>query len=170
MKLILSDRPLALSFNGRNTHFFDLSSMKIAGCIGCFGCWTKTPGSCIIRDDAVKIYPLIAECDQIVYISRIRYGGYDSVMKTILERSIPIQKAFLRVLNGETHHLQRNVKQKEALIIDYGTEDPQEQTLFLELAQRNAYNMCFEKYRVVFTCEDDLEETVKKEVEEWEIF
>ena len=24
---------------------------KIKHCIGCFGCWVKTPGACVIRDE-----------------------------------------------------------------------------------------------------------------------
>ncbi|MEI6797484.1 MAG: hypothetical protein WCK39_11525, partial [Methanomassiliicoccales archaeon] len=35
---------------GGNGHLMDvipLRELDIAPCIGCFGCWTKTPGSCI---------------------------------------------------------------------------------------------------------------------------
>ncbi len=169
MKLIISDKSLSLQ-HGPDTKLIDLSSMKIAGCVGCFGCWTKTPGKCVIRDDAIKVYPLIAQSDQIIYVSRIRYGSYDTVMKTMLERAIPIQKAFIRILNGETHHFQRKVVPKHALIIAYGTDDPEEQALFRRLVERNAYNMCFESYRVVFTSESMIETILKKETEQWEKF
>ena len=39
----------------------------------------------MIRDDAVKVYPEIARSDTLLYVSRIKYGGYDTVMKTMLE-------------------------------------------------------------------------------------
>ena len=29
----------------------ELRDMQIANCIGCFGCWVKTPGTCVIDDD-----------------------------------------------------------------------------------------------------------------------
>ena len=107
MKLILSDKYLNLDVSDHsNTKFIDLSSLNIANCTGCFGCWTKTPGKCVIRDDATKVYPYIAKSDNLIYISKILYGGYDTPMKTMLERAIPIQKAFIRILNGETHHVQ----------------------------------------------------------------
>ena len=89
MKLILSDRALNISIdNSSDTiQYIDLTQLNISNCTGCFGCWTKTPGKCVIRDDAVKVYPYIAQSDTLLYISRIKYGGYDTVMKTMLERS-----------------------------------------------------------------------------------
>lgn len=81
MKLILSDRPLNIEIKKDDIKFIDLSSLKITNCVGCFGCWTKTPGKCVIRDDAVKVYPEIAKSDTLLYVSRIKYGGYDTIMK-----------------------------------------------------------------------------------------
>ncbi len=92
MKLILSDRPLPIDCDrlGRaDVTYIDLSALKIANCTGCYGCWTRTPGKCVIRDDAVSVYPVIAKSDTLLYVSRIRYGGYDTIMKTMLERAIP---------------------------------------------------------------------------------
>ncbi|MGI5957862.1 MAG: flavodoxin family protein [Massiliimalia sp.] len=169
MKLILTDKPIdRMDQISQDIKYIDLSSCNIANCVGCFGCWTKTPGKCVIRDDAVKVYPYIAQSDQVMYISRIRYGGYDTVMKTMLERAIPIQQAFIRLVNGETHHVQRNVVPKQATVIAYGAEDKEEQELFSQLVARNAHNMNFESYQIIFTEESKLEEVVKREVEQWE--
>lgn len=170
MKLILSDRPLSLPIRDESIRFVDLSGLKIANCVGCFGCWTKTPGKCVIRDDAVKVYPLIAKSEQVLYVSRIRYGGYDTVMKTMLERAIPVQQAFIRVLHGETHHVQRAVVPKKATILAYGSTSPEEEELFRRLVARNANNMSFEEYRVLFAREDEVEALAQKEVEAWQAF
>lgn len=170
MKLILSDRPLSLPMKDESIRFVDLSGLKIANCVGCFGCWTKTPGKCVIRDDAVKVYPLIAKSEQVLYVSRIRYGGYDTVMKTMLERAIPVQQAFIRVLHGETHHVQRAVVPKKATILAYGSTSPEEEALFRRLVARNANNMSFEEYRVLFAREDEVEALAQKEMEAWQAF
>lgn len=168
MNLILSDKPIDLSVDGHFVKFIDLSSLKISNCIGCFGCWIKTPGKCVIRDDAVKVYPKIALSDRVLYISRVKYGSYDTVMKTMLERAIPVQQAFIRLLHGETHHVQRAVVPKKAIIIGYGDISDEEKEIFTQLVGRNASNMCFEDYRVMFVQEDELDQIVRNEVRSWE--
>lgn len=169
MKLILSDRPLDIRpKDSKEIKYIDLSSLNISNCVGCFGCWTKTPGKCVIRDDAVSVYPLIAQSDEIIYVSRIKYGGYDTVMKTMLERAIPVQQAFIQILDGETHHVQRDVALKKAKIMAYGCTNEEEKDVFRQLIRRNAKNMNFKNHEVVFTSEEDVCDMVSKEVEKWE--
>lgn len=165
----MSDRPVALPEISRSSiEYLDLSGLRIANCIGCFGCWTKTPGKCVIRDDAVKVYPKIAESNYVLYISRVKYGSYDTIMKTMLERAIPIQQAFIRLLHGETHHVQRRVAPKQAVIIGYGEISRDEQEIFRQLVVRNANNMNFESYQVLFSSEDGLEQAVREVLSAWE--
>ena len=168
MNLVMSDRPLRLKLPiGNETRYVDLSELKIANCVGCFGCWVKTPGRCVIRDEATKVYPLIAESRRVLYVSRIHYGSYDIPMKTMLERAIPIQQAFIRLYNGETHHVQRRVNEKEAVIVAYDST-LEEQEIFRRLVARNANNMLFKDWKILFVDEKDVEDTVQKEVETWE--
>ena len=168
MQLILSDTSLDIySVTSDKIKYIDLSELKIANCVGCFGCWTKTPGKCVIRDDAVKVYPLIAESDAVIYVSRIKYGGYDTVMKTMLERAITLQMAFIRLLDGETHHVQRAVALKKAVIIAYGDTGEEEREVFRRLVERNAKNMSFKSWRIVFVNENETESAVMEAVKEW---
>ncbi len=168
MKLILSDKPIILPETCSDVKIVDLSRLHIRPCIGCFGCWTKTPGKCVIRDDAVHVYPLIARSRRIIYVSRVRYGSYDTTMKTMLERAIPIQQAFIHLVQGETHHVQRHVNAKEAIIIGYGDLTMEEKQTFRQLIGRNAKNMNFERWRVRFATPEKLEKVVSEEVAAWE--
>ena len=169
MNLLLSDLALAKNLPERpENRYVDLSVLSIANCIGCFGCWTKTPGRCVIRDDATAIYPLIAQSSRVIYVSRIRYGSYDIPMKTMLERAIPIQQAFIRLYHGETHHVQRQVAQKDAVIIIYGKTSKEERDIFRHLVARNANNMLFKSWHILFVPQEQLEETIRKEVDKWE--
>ncbi len=159
--------PLNISIENNKIKYIDLSSLKITNCVGCFGCWTKTPGKCVIRDDATKVYPYIAKSDTLIYVSHIKYGCYDTAMKTMLERAIPVQKAFIRIHNGETHHVQRDVAPKKATIIAYGSLSKEEKVIFKELVSRNAHNMNFESYNIIFASEENLQKTVQNEVAKW---
>ena len=54
MRLLMTDRPGSAA-HAQDAAAVDLSALRIANCVGCFGCWTKTPGRCFIRDDAVRV-------------------------------------------------------------------------------------------------------------------
>ena len=86
----------------------------------------------------------------------------------MLERAIPVQQAFIRLHHGETHHVQRAVAAKRAVIIGYGDISAEEQDIFRQLVERNANNMNFAQYRVIFVPESELEKTVRDEVLAWE--
>lgn len=169
MRLLLSDKRINIKFveNDENK-YIDLSNLKISNCIGCFSCWTKTPGKCIIRDDAIKVYPIIAKSDKIIYVSKVKFGCYDTIMKTMLERAIPIQQAFIHLLDGESHHFQRDVNMKDVVIIAYGNIDEDEKEVFKRLIERNSYNMNFKSFNIIFVKKEELEMEVIKEVKKWE--
>lgn len=167
MKLLMMDTLLDIEIGNENK-LVDLSTLNIKNCVGCFGCWVKTPGKCVIRDDATSVYPLIAKSNEVIYVSHVRYGSYDTIMKTMLERAIPIQQAFIRIHNGETHHVQRDVKKKKATIIAYGEIDKEEKEVFSELVKRNAHNMLFDSVKIVFTTKEELLKTVEQEVAKWQ--
>lgn len=171
MRLVMSDKPIDVDFQGRSgIKYVDLSSLRIANCTGCFGCWTRTPGRCVIRDDATLVYPDIARSEKVLYISRIKYGGYDSVMKAMLERAIPVQQAFIRIHKGETHHEQRAVVNKDATIIAYEDHEiaDEEKAIFRQLVERNANNMSFERVEVFFERTASLNGRIEKVLDRWE--
>ena len=158
MRLVLSDTALPTGLPVREDwHSVDLSQLKIADCMGCFSCWVRTPGRCVI-----------AHSDHVIYVSRLFCGSYDVPMKTMLERAIPIQQAFIRIHHGETHHIQRAVAEKDAVILAYGDTGDEEQALFRLLAARNAHNMLFRSWSVRFLREEELAGAIREEVRAWE--
>ena len=91
-------------------------------------------------------------------------------MKSLLERSIPIQQPFIRIHHKETHHIQRNVIPKHAVIFAYGDDTSQGQSLFKSLVARNAYNMNFKRWQVRFCRQEALPDIVNREVATWNAF
>ena len=68
---------------------------------------------------------------------------------------------------GETHHVQRLVEEKDALILAYGPECQEEKDLFRRLVERNRRNMSFKSYQVIFCREEEVQDAAEKEVLSW---
>jgi hypothetical protein len=121
---------------------FALSGMDIKACRGCFSCWVKTPGRCIIEDDQEAILRATAASDRVIWLTPITFGGYSPELKKALDRIIPIILPFFARVRGETHHPLRYPRPRRLLAI--GTqkcEDAGEEGVFRRLVGRNALNM-----------------------------
>ena len=46
--------------------YITVKKETIKPCMGCFSCWSRTPGKCVIKDDMQKIYEKINSADIII--------------------------------------------------------------------------------------------------------
>lgn len=115
---------------------------KIANCTGCFGCWLKTPGVCVIDDDCRAITREIARADRLVFFTPVIFGGYHPDLKAVLERSIGILTPFFRIFRGEMHHpLRARNKAYEFIVIGIQDRaDEEAAAAFRQRVWRNALN------------------------------
>lgn len=128
---------------GHTVDWIKLSERQIKPCTGCFQCWVKTPGMCVINDQANEITGKIVNCDLLILLTPVTFGGYSSELKKMLDRSIPILLPYFRTYKGEVHHYMRYEKQPANLTIGFQDEaDPRSAEIFINLAERNALNMC----------------------------
>ena len=51
-----------------------LREKKIKDCVGCFGCWVKTPGLCVHKDDMTDILKMIIASEKQIFVSDVRFG------------------------------------------------------------------------------------------------
>lgn len=70
---------------------------NIRDCLGCFGCWTKTPGKCVISDDMAQILTAYLEADVIVWSFPLYYYGMPSKIKALMDRLLPTNLPFMAV-------------------------------------------------------------------------
>ncbi|PKL18503.1 MAG: hypothetical protein CVV49_05305 [Spirochaetae bacterium HGW-Spirochaetae-5] len=85
---------------GAETETVHLADKNINSCIGCYTCWTKTPGQCIYNDDAAEIMKKEDEADLVVYASPLYIFGIVSSLKQYFDRRIPRLEPFL--VTGES--------------------------------------------------------------------
>ena len=64
----------------------------IAPCQGCFGCWERMDGHCVIEDDQNAILDIYREADVIIWSFPLYCYGMPSHLKAFLDRTIPLVK------------------------------------------------------------------------------
>lgn len=123
----------------------------IKHCIGCFGCWIKTPGVCVIRDNYGDMGELFSKSDEILIISRNCYGGFSPFVKNVLDRAISYVHPNLVIRKGEMHHKRRYDNKLRFKIFFYGENiTEREMETAKKLLKGNAINYDSDKYEVTF--------------------
>ena len=90
---------------GASVEVVDLRTKTVKTCIGCFTCWSKTPGVCIHKDDMTnELFRKWLESDVVVYASPLFVYTVNATMKTFFERMIPALEPFLERRDGRTSH------------------------------------------------------------------
>ena len=109
-------------------------------CIGCFGCWVKTPGRCVIQDRCAVMPGYLAQCRRLVIVSPLWYGGYSQSIKAVLDRSIGYLLPYFRLVGGAMHHQMRCDNPFALDVHFYGGADEGEIQLARRLVAGNAVN------------------------------
>lgn len=132
----------ALASRNCTPEIIALREKAIAPCLGCFGCWVKTPGECVIDDAGRDVARAIARCEVLAYFTPVTFGGVSSELKKALDRMIPNISPFFARVSGETHHRTRYARPPRLLAL--GTlpaPDRAAEAVFKTLVERNALNL-----------------------------
>ena len=73
-------------------HVINVIDKKIAPCRGCFGCWQRMDGRCVIDDDQNEILELYRNADLIIWSFPLYCYAMPSHLKAVLDRTIPLVK------------------------------------------------------------------------------
>ena len=123
---------------------------KYAPCQGCFGCWTKHPAECFMKDKLQQVCRVIGQADELVIVTKNLYGAYSSAVKTILDRSIGTSTPLSTYRGRQMHHTLRYGKHSLLKVVVYGDVSEAEKATFRCMAERNALNDGYERSEVVF--------------------
>lgn len=131
----------ALRDSGWEVEAYTLREMDIAWCAGCFGCWVKTPGVCVVRDDAETISRGFIRSHAVVYLTRVTFGGYGSTLKKAVDRMIGLGSPLFKKVNGEVHHRRRYARYPSLVALGaLSRAAADSEALFARLLARNALN------------------------------
>jgi multimeric flavodoxin WrbA/putative sterol carrier protein len=106
----------------------DLTSKNIKPCIGCYHCWTTTPGICVQLDDMKDLLESFLSCDIVVLASPLYAFAVSSYCKIFQERTMPLlAPGIIQDLNKlERNNLRfpQRMPKKLAAIIVGGLKSP----------------------------------------------
>lgn len=86
-------------------HIINVIEKDIAPCRGCFGCWQRLDGHCVIHDDQNAILDLYRSADVIIWSFPLYCYGMPSHLKAVLDRTIPLVKMnMVQQADGAVRH------------------------------------------------------------------
>jgi len=87
-------------------------SINIEPCRGCFTCWTKTDGVCVIKDDANDLLEKISNAYLTVYAFPLYIDSIPAKLKALLDRRFIILLPYFIPYHNLTRHPIRNKKER----------------------------------------------------------
>lgn len=145
IRIIIHDLPahefeIAGISNSADTHIVS-DNGTIKHCVGCFGCWVKTPGKCVINDGYSDLGGLMSHCGDLFIISECAYGGFSPFVKNVLDRSISYISPHFVIRNKELHHKRRYDNIISIFAYFYGADiTEKEKETAISLINANAVN------------------------------
>jgi len=102
---------------GAETEKHYVADLDIKGCLGCFTCWTETPGRCVHRDDMDWIIPRWREAD-VIYLGTPIYN-YNIVhyLQRMTERMLPTALPIMEEKDGSTRHPERYERKPQKTVL-----------------------------------------------------
>ena len=83
----------------------DVIKKDIRPCTGCFGCWARGDGKCVLEDDQNAILEAYVKADLIIWSFPLYCYGMPSHLKAVLDRTIPLVKMNMVEVNGRVQHV-----------------------------------------------------------------
>ncbi|MFO7829126.1 MAG: NAD(P)H-dependent oxidoreductase [Bacteroidales bacterium] len=150
-----------LILKGVEIKYHDLKKRSVKNCIGCFGCWVKTPGECTVPDDSIQIRRDAINSGLIIFVSPVIMGFTSALLKNVQDKMIPLIHPYIEFVNNECHHQSRYDKYPDIALILDKTEDSDEEDykIIKHIYQRLAINMKANMRFLAFT-DQPIEEVI----------
>jgi hypothetical protein len=151
--------------SGKHTAtILQLREMDIRYCVGCFGCWVKTPGECVSKDGSYDIRREVINSDLVLFASPLIMGFTSALLKKAHDKLIPLVHPYFELVQNEVHHIARYDKYPLMGLLLEKDEDTDEEDIRIvsDIYNRDAINF---KTSFCFTrLTDDPVEEVANEI------
>jgi multimeric flavodoxin WrbA len=155
-----------LKRDGSQIETFPLQQMKLAHCLGCFGCWLKTPGMCVEDDAGRQIARAVIQSDATVFYTPVTFGGYSPDLKKMMDRFVQLVSPFFQMDHAEVHHPPRYAHRPRLMMVGVQRHpNSHEAHIFKTLAGRNAINFHPPAYATEVVVATDPADTLRRRFE-----
>ncbi len=147
---------------------YTLNQYEINGCVGCLNCFFKNPGTCVF-DDLVKELPRVfIDCDLVILITPVTFGGYSSILAKAYDRLIiQLESHLFEVSHGKMRR-QKRYQQNHPSLIVIGVEEKanvENREVFEALVKQNDFEHIHSPmHQTLFFVEDSPFDTIKTEI------
>lgn len=126
------------------------ADQSISACVGCWSCWVKTPGRCVMKDHMAECYPDYVNSDTVILLMSTAQGFISHQAKAFLDRSIPHYNPYIELVDGECHHVAR-YKGYPDIVVYFDAEGltSQEEQVIEDYLYRTAYQFQSKVCRIV---------------------
>jgi multimeric flavodoxin WrbA len=90
---------------GADVELFYTRDLNVKPCLGCFGCWIKTPGKCVQEDDMAEVLPKLREAAVWVFATPLYFDGLSGPLKNLMDRLTSFLRLAAEVRGGRSRHL-----------------------------------------------------------------
>jgi multimeric flavodoxin WrbA len=133
----------ALEARGHQVTPLPLRDLDVKPCNGCFGCWIKNPGDCVVEDDARQIRRAWMAADLALLASPVQMGFYSPLLKKCVDKLLPNLLPFISIYGGECHHDPRYERYpRYGMLLQRGADtDDEDLEILREIGGKQAFDM-----------------------------
>jgi multimeric flavodoxin WrbA len=126
-----------------------LREQSINKCIGCWNCWVKTPGRCVMKDQMANSYNDYVNSATVILVMDTAQGFINHQAKAFFDRTIPHYHPYIEMVDGECHHVARYERYPDMVFYfdPEGLTDYEEQVIE-DYLYRTAYHFRAKAYRI----------------------
>ena len=132
-----------LASEGNSVTQLDLRDLGLKYCIGCFDCWTKTPGICDSDHASQDLGQAVINSDFTLWAAPLKMGFPTALLKMGGDKHLPLIHPYMVVDQGEAHHLKRYEKYpRVGLLVEKETDTTRDDLeIIRDIFSRTALNL-----------------------------